>query len=132
MNKKSGLPSLPELLSLQNKTALITGSASGIGEAIAYRFAEAGASLELVDINETSLSEVKENLKQFNVEIDIHEIDLSKKEEIASLWVGLAGKEPDVLVNNAGIYPSKCFLNVDDAFLQKVLEVNLKSVFWMC
>ena len=119
MNKKSGLPSLPELLSLQNKTALITGSASGIGEAIAYRFAEAGASLELVDINQTSLSEVKENLKQFNVEIGIHKIDLSKKEEIDSLWAGLAGKEPDVLVNNAGIYPSKCFLNVDDAFLQK-------------
>ena len=132
MGKKSGLPSLPELLSLQNKTALITGSASGIGEAIAYRFAEAGASLELVDINETSLSEVKENLKQFNVEINIHKIDLSKKEEIDSLWVGFAGKEPDVLVNNAGIYPSKCFLNVEDSFLQKILEVNLKSVFWMC
>ncbi len=132
MGKKSGLPSLSELLSLQNKTALITGSASGIGEAIAYRFAEAGASLELVDINEASLSEVKENLKQFNVEIGIHKIDLSKKEEIDSLWAGLAGKEPDVLVNNAGIYPSKCFLNVEDAFLQKVLDVNLKSVFWMC
>ncbi len=132
MGKKSGLPSLSELLSLQNKRALITGSASGIGEAIAYRFAEAGASLELVDINETSLSEVKENLKQFNVEIGIHKIDLSKKEEIDNLWVGLAGKEPDVLVNNAGIYPSKCFLNVEDAFLQMVLEVNLKSVFWMC
>jgi 3-oxoacyl-[acyl-carrier protein] reductase len=132
LNKKNGLPSLTELLSLKNKTALITGAGSGIGEAIAGRFAEAGANLELVDIDEERLVKVKEGLKQFNVQVGIHKIDLSKKEQIDSLWRTLAGKEPDVLVNNAGIYPSNCFLNVEDAFLQKVLDVNLKSVFWMC
>ena len=132
MNKKSGLPSLSELLSLKNKTALITGAGSGIGEAIAGRFAEAGAHLELVDIDEKRLTKVKEELKRFNIEVGIHKIDLSQKEEIDNLWKTLVGKEPDVLVNNAGIYPSKCFLNVEEAFLQKVLDVNLKSVFWMC
>jgi NAD(P)-dependent dehydrogenase (short-subunit alcohol dehydrogenase family) len=132
LNKKSGLPLLSELLSLHNKRALITGSASGIGEAIAYRFAEAGANLELVDINEASLDEVKQDLQKFNVEVSIHKVDLSQKQEIDNLWKQLEGKEPDVLVNNAGIYPSQCFLNLEEAFLKKVLDVNLVSVFWMC
>jgi NAD(P)-dependent dehydrogenase (short-subunit alcohol dehydrogenase family) len=132
LNKKGDLPLLTDLFSLKNKRALVTGAGSGIGAAIAYRFTEAGASLELVDINEASLLEVKDDLKQFNVEVGIHKVDLSQKQEIDNLWASLEGKEPDVLVNNAGIYPSKYFLNVDDAFLQKVLDVNLKSVFWMC
>lgn len=109
LSKKGSLPLLSELLSLQNKTALITGSGSGIGEAIAYRFAEAGANLELVDIDEEKLKKVKSDLQQFKVKVDVHKIDLSRKEEIDGLWLLLAGKEPDILINNAGIYPSKCF-----------------------
>ncbi len=129
---KNNLPSLQELISLKNKTALITGSGTGIGEAIAYRFAEAGANLELVDINEEKLSHVKEDLQQFAIEINIHKVDLAKKESIDTLWKTYAGKEPDILVNNAGIYPSKDFLNVDETFLKNVMDVNLNSVFWMC
>jgi NAD(P)-dependent dehydrogenase (short-subunit alcohol dehydrogenase family) len=129
---KKGLPPLSELASLKNKKALITGAATGIGEAIAYRFAEAGASLELVDLDEEKLAKVKENLRQFNVEIGIHKIDLSEEDEIDALWKKLDLKEPDVLVNNAGIYPAKSFLDVDAKFLKKVMDVNCNSVFWMC
>jgi len=49
------LKPLAKLISLAGKTALITESASGIGKAIAHRFVEAGADLELVDINEEKL-----------------------------------------------------------------------------
>lgn len=129
---KIGLPSLSELISLKNKKALITGSGTGIGAAIAYRFAEAGADLELVDIDEEKLNKVKDDLRQFETKIDIHKIDLSRKEEIDALWSTLQGREPDILVNNAGIYPPKHFLNVDEAFLRKVMDVNLTAVFWMC
>ena len=45
------LPSLAQLISLQGQRALITGAAAGIGKAIACRYAEAGADLELVDID---------------------------------------------------------------------------------
>jgi len=129
---KSVITPLSELVSLNNKRGLITGSGAGIGKAIAYRFAEAGAALELVDTNEESLKKVKEELQQFNVEVNLHKVDVSRKEAIDALWDKLNGKEPDILVNNAGIYPFKKFSEVNEAFLRKVTEINLNSVFWMC
>jgi NAD(P)-dependent dehydrogenase (short-subunit alcohol dehydrogenase family) len=56
------LKALPDLISLRGKRALITGSAAGIGKAIAYRFAEAGADLELVDIDNERLATTKKEL----------------------------------------------------------------------
>ena len=134
MKKKSRKDKVPlsELVSLKNKTAVITGSGTGIGEAIAYRYAEAGANLELVDLNEDGLKKVKSDLEQFCTKITTHRIDISKHEEIDVLWRRIDGKEPDILVNNAGIYPTKSFLDVNAAFLENVMDVNLNSVFWMC
>jgi len=126
------LEPLSKLISLKGKKALITGSALGIGKAMAYRFAEAGADLELVDINERGLRTVAEELSKFKLEVGIHKVNLSSKEEIAALWEELKGKAPDILVNNAGIYAFKGFLEVDDAFFSKVMDINLKSALWMC
>ncbi|KPL24682.1 MAG: 2-deoxy-D-gluconate 3-dehydrogenase [Phycisphaerae bacterium SM1_79] len=126
------LKPLAELISLKGKRALITGSAVGIGRAMAYRFAEAGADLDLVDMNIKGLELVKKELVPFKSEIDIHKVDLSREEEVDALWEELSGKEPDILVNNAGVYPFKNFLEVDDAFLKKVIDINLRSALLMC
>ena len=126
------LKPLSELISLKGKRALITGSAVGIGKAMAYRFAEAGADLELIDINKRGLEAEKKGLSRFKSEINIHKVDLSEKKEVDTLWGKLIGKEPDILINNAGIYPFKNFLKIDDAFLKKVMDINLNSTFWMC
>jgi 3-oxoacyl-[acyl-carrier protein] reductase len=126
------LQPLSELVSLKGKKALITGSAAGIGKAMAYRFAEAGAILELVDMNREGLKIVKKELSQLVPEVNIHKVDISKKEQIDTLWEHLEGEEPDILVNNAGVFPFKNFLEVDDAFLKKVMDINLNSTFWMC
>jgi NAD(P)-dependent dehydrogenase (short-subunit alcohol dehydrogenase family) len=123
---------ISELISLKGKKALITGSALGIGKAIAYRFAEAGADLELVDINERGLRTTAKGLSGFEVEIGVHKVNLSSEEEIDVLWESLKGKEPGILVNNAGIYPFKDYLEVDDAFFSKVMDINLKSAILMC
>ena len=123
---------LDELISLKGKRALITGSAAGIGKAIAYRFAEAGADLDLVDIDLKRLEATKSELGGFGVDVRLHVVDLSQKEERDGLWERLSGDGPDILVNNAGIYPFKEFLDVDEAFYKKVIETNLDSVYWMC
>jgi NAD(P)-dependent dehydrogenase (short-subunit alcohol dehydrogenase family) len=123
---------LSELVSLAGKRALITGSAVGIGRAMAHRFAEAGADLELVDIDRRGLGTVRKELAHFKREINIHKVDVSSRDAVESLWEDLSGNEPDILVNNAGIYPFKNFLEVDEDFLKKVMDINLQSAFLMC
>ena len=131
-NVRDGLKPLSELISLQGKRALITGSARGIGKAIAYRFAEAGADLVLVDIDAKGLNGLKEELSPYSVDVAISRVDVSEKKEVDDLWDTLLGREPSILVNNAGISPFEDFLEIDQAYLSKLIAVNLNSVFWMC
>ena len=123
---------LSELISLTGKRALITGSAGGIGRAMAYRFAEAGADLDLVDINSLGLAAVKKDLATFPREVNTHKVDISSKEAIDALWETLKDEAPDILINNAGIYPFINFLDTDVDFLKKVMDINLNSAFLMC
>jgi len=123
---------LGELISLKGKRTLITGAAAGIGRAMAYRFAEAGSDLHLVDISEGGLAGLKEGLKGCGVGVRTHVVDLSKKREIDGLWMGIRGEEPDVLINNAGVYPVRDYTEVDEEFLAKVFSINFNSAFWMC
>ncbi len=102
---------------------------------MALRFAEAGASLYLVDVNEAGLNEVANEVRggRFGVDVSTYRVDLSRKREIDDLWSAIrGGREPDILVNNAGIYEFMDFLEVDEEALERTLAVNLKSVFHMC
>ncbi len=123
---------LMELISLKGKIALITGAASGIGKAIAHRFGEAGAILELVDVNENQLTVLSDELTLQGTRTNHHVVDLAHKTSIDHLWIKCLDAAPDVLVNNAGVYPFKKFLEIDEAFLEYVMNVNFTSVFWMC
>lgn len=126
------LKGLYKLISLKGKCALVTGSAAGIGKAIAYRFAEAGADIDLVDIDSKGLTTTKSELARFGAEVRLHVADLSKNDERDGLWEKMCVNGPDILVNNAGIYPFKGFLDVDEPFYKRVIETNLDSVYWMC
>jgi len=126
------LRGLNELIALKGKRALVTGSAAGIGQAIAYRFAEAGADLDLVDLDAARLAATKKQIARFGVQVRLHVADLSSKEAREKLWQELSDEAPDILVNNAGIYPFKDFLDVDEAFYEHVIATNLDSVYWMC
>ena len=126
------LPGLDDLISLKGKHALITGPASGIGKAIAYRFAEAGADLSLVSAHGDNLAKTKSELPGLATHISCHVADVSDKSAVDELWANLRGNEPDILVNNVGMYPFRHFVDVDEAFYQHVMKTNLDSVYWMC
>ena len=129
--KKGDAPRpLSELISLEGRKAIITGAASGIGRAMALRFAEAGANLVLVDVDMDGLRSLETETKG-NTAPELHRVDLSDKAAIDRFWESLEGGPPDTLVNNAGIYPFKDFLEIDEAFLRRVMDTNLNSVLWM-
>jgi NAD(P)-dependent dehydrogenase (short-subunit alcohol dehydrogenase family) len=124
--------SVSDLFSLVGKRALITGAAAGIGKAIASRFAEAGADLELADVDQERLEATGEQISGLGQTVNIHALDISDRGQRAELWQKLGDPSPDILVNNAAIFPFKDFLEVDEAFYEKVLAINLDAVFWMC
>lgn len=59
-------------------------------------------------------------------------VDLSDKNEIERLWDEIGSPVPDILVNNAGIYPFKDFTDIDQDFVDQVMDTNLHSVTWNC
>ena len=129
MFSRPELGSIPEVISLKGKTAIITGAANGIGESISKRFGEAGASLILIDIDQSGLNKLESRLLETGVEVSTHVVDLGNKDEIDGFW---EEAQADILVNNAGIYPIKDFLELDPEFLDRIMRVNLNQVIWMC
>jgi NAD(P)-dependent dehydrogenase (short-subunit alcohol dehydrogenase family) len=123
---------LPRLISLRGKTAIITGAGAGMGAATAKRFCEAGACLWLLDVKEANLAKVKKDLSRATHSVDTYRIDLSSKSEIDRFWESIETVKPDILVNNAGIFPFRDFLDTDEEFVQKVMNINLNAVYWMC
>jgi len=109
---------------LKGKTALITGSATGIGEGIAHLFAEHGADLVLLDLDIARNEAVAKALGARSFTCDV-----SNAQAVAQA-VAAAGKV-DILINNAGIYPRKTLIATTEQEWDHMQSVNLKSVFLM-
>ena len=115
-------------MALQNKVAIVTGGAKGIGRAIAERFATDGARVVIADIDEKAgQSAAKEigSVARF-VRCDVG--DAAEVEDLVKSAVQVSGRT-DVLVNNAGIVHGADFLDVTEADFDRVLRVNLKGAF---
>mgnify|MGYP001243073604 FL=1 len=122
---------LVDLISFNNKTVLVTGAAAGMGLAIAKRFGEAGANLLLIDVNANELEALRQQLNPEKTQTFV--FDLSSKTAIDQFWSNLIDNQlPDILINNAGIFPFKDFLEVDEAYLKHVMDTNFQAIFWMC
>ncbi|HEU4783399.1 MAG TPA: SDR family NAD(P)-dependent oxidoreductase [Ktedonobacterales bacterium] len=125
------MQTLTQLLSLQGRRVLITGAAAGIGHAMALRFAEAGADLDLVDRDTAGLTRLADDLANGLRQVRTHVVDLTNRAAILALWEGMGAETPDTLINNAGSYPMRDYEEVDPHFLEKTLRVNLESALWM-
>ncbi|KAH8115796.1 short-chain dehydrogenase [Phellopilus nigrolimitatus] len=123
---------------LQNKAALITGAASGIGLESAILFALEGANVLLVDINENAVGDAAAKLakKAPNVKVLATKADVGKEADIKAA-VDKAVAEfgrLDIMFNNAGImHPADDnALNTEEKVWDLTMQVNLKGVWWGC
>jgi NAD(P)-dependent dehydrogenase (short-subunit alcohol dehydrogenase family) len=110
-----------------NKKVLITGGASGIGRSLALAFASEGASLLLVDVNQTGLEAVAGEIQSRGAEARWYVTDVSDSDEVARLYekVSSDAGAPDILVNCAGVAETAA---IEEAPLEDwahVLGVNL-------
>jgi 3-oxoacyl-[acyl-carrier protein] reductase len=118
---------------MKEKVILITGSAQGIGRAIALRFAKAGAKIALNDIEaqKENLEKVKKEIEELGTEAKYYFADVSKYEEVERMIKEIEkdfGKL-DVLVNNAGIIKDRTLAKMTLDEWRAVIEVNLTGTF---
>lgn len=120
---------------LLNKTAIITGAASGIGKATAELFAEHGANLVLIDWNESLLGETAASIAADWPHVVVVAGDISRADTIQRAVSAAKGRfgTIDILFNNAGIMPENTsIVDFPDDRWDHVLSVNLKAMFMMC
>jgi 3-hydroxybutyrate dehydrogenase len=117
---------------LENKVALITGAATGIGRAIAFRFAEEGASVVLADYNEEAGRRTAEEVAERGGRATFVQADVSKSEDVRRMVdesVRTYGRL-DVLVNNAGISGESAPVHEKpEEEWHRVIGINLTGVF---
>lgn len=123
---------ISQLYDLGGKSAIVTGGASGIGQGIALRLAEAGAHVMVSDIDEDAARETVAQIKSEGGTANSVVADAGKvadADKVIQSTVDAFGTV-DILVNNAGIYPLAPLFEIDEALWDKTHNVNLKGVFF--
>lgn len=117
-------------MSLENKVAIVTGGANGIGLAVATRFAKEGARVVIADIDADAGSRAVEEIGAHGA-VRFVRCDVGDKTDVDNLVAATVGSwgSIDVLVSNAGIVHGADFLDITEADFDRVIRVNLKGMF---
>lgn len=115
----------------ENQVVLITGAANGIGQACAYRFAEEGARIVCMDINDDANEATAEKCREFGVEALAFHCDVTDEQNIKDIVQSVMDKwsRVDVLVASAGIYTGTPLADVPLSQWQRTIDINLTGTF---
>lgn len=116
---------------LENKVAIVTGGAQGIGKATVKRFAEEDATVIIWDVNENKANSTIEELKVVSNKIEFQKVDVTNLDSVnsASAKIKESHKKIDILINNAGITRDASLLKMTAEQWKQVVDVNLTGVF---
>ena len=112
----------------QNKSAVVTGGAQGIGFQIALQFLQAGAKVSIWDYSEQTLNSAKAELSKFSQQLHVVKVDVGQRDSCAQAAAGLPWPV-DILVNNAGITRDKSFAKMSGEDWDAVISTNLTGLF---
>lgn len=121
-------------MSLENKTAVVTGASRGIGLAVAKKLASQGANIAILYVGKEEEGEnAKKEVESLGVKVGLYYCDVSSfnesKKTVEKIIEEFGGI--DILVNNAGIVRDKLVLKMEEADFDAVINVNLKGTFNM-
>lgn len=115
----------------ENKVAIITGAASGIGRATAVQFAREGAKVSICDVKEEGLAETKCLVEEQGVECFSLKVDVRRQEDVEACVAGTLEKfgTIDILVNNAGTGQFVPFAMMENEEYDRVMDINVRGMF---
>ncbi len=121
-------------MSLENKTAVVTGASRGIGLAVAKKLASQGANIAILYVGKEEEGEnAKKEVEALGVKVGLYYCDVSNfaesKATVDKIIEEFGGI--DILINNAGIVRDKLILKMEEADFDSVINVNLKGTFNM-
>jgi len=118
---------------LENRVAIITGAARGIGAATAERMGKEGARVAVVDIDLTEANAVVETIRGAGGQAAAFECDVAQPAKVEALVAEVIAQFGglDILVNNAGICPRISIDDMTETMFDKMIDINLKSVFFL-
>jgi 2-keto-3-deoxy-L-fuconate dehydrogenase len=115
------------MLSLKNKTAVITGGGSGIGRAIALLFAKQEATVHIIELNEESGNTVINEIKEAGGKAFVHACNVTNQKDVHAVFEKIGSV--NILVNNAGIaHVGKADTTAEEDF-DRVIQVNVKGAY---
>ena len=117
---------------LENKVVLVTGAGSGIGQAMAVRFAEQGALVAVNDVDSASASSTVQRIVGSGGSALATPADVSNSVDVNEMFDAIESAigEVQILVNNAGLVgPMLHFFEADEAWWRKIIDVNLTGHF---
>jgi 2-dehydro-3-deoxy-D-gluconate 5-dehydrogenase len=123
---------MPEIFHLRNRTAIVTGGNRGLGRTIALALAKQGANVAVVGRDKTRNAQVVNEIKQLGnkgIALSTDLTNINSIQEMVSKVIEEFGSV-DILVNNAGISQTKFALEVTEEEWDKVMELNVKSLFF--
>jgi NAD(P)-dependent dehydrogenase (short-subunit alcohol dehydrogenase family) len=117
-----------------SRVVVVTGAASGVGEAIANRFASDGDLVVVADVDELRGRQVADNLTAAGLPAESETVDVTSEGEVAAMFDAIAERHGrlDALVCSASVSDRASLLDCTDDEWQHVLDVNLKGPFLCC
>jgi 3-oxoacyl-[acyl-carrier protein] reductase len=121
-------------MNLQNKTAIITGAAAGIGAASAGLFAREGARVVEVDIDRELLGQISAQIGRAGGECLAVVADVSQRDQVDNVLRSTMQKvgRVDILFNNAGIVPTGKLEAISEEQWDRAMAINVKSMYLFC